>query len=579
MTRTTKNQGSPLSDSVKRPSRSRQTLVKNYHSAVTEQRIDVTPTGLEADLPKRDRSEPGPSIAHTHKDHIQQSENGQASPFNASGELSQAPNRDRVEVAHSVALSQQISPKGARLKPGTQLKHAHVIHSPETQARIEALSPEEQLTVTLDGGNTVKSQIRVLEAIERLTRDEKGFRLWTEPSWTGPDGKQKPKYLCKFCDHKEKTRQRARQHFVSRHVDHRDVGWVCPVDGCDYTMKHKRLDDLKKHHVIPKHEANYYRERGPARNVVGQGASSTSSDLRHYGPDISSTRSSNALYGSTISTSIPEPVVDAPTQVPKHPWETSSRPDLVQNRQETGGTRIRDARFHASAGPSKLSQRSFSKRLEKRLATPSGPSPQSSGTDTHFGQPPFVFPDPSVAEDMNRVESHLHPHPHMPSQIQSFPVGDHYWPPKFDAVNQFRSYAGGSADGLNQMPALVVEPDSQGHRSSAYPFTGQNMGGLRPYTDPERDTLYMQMRDGLPGHDPPASIGPMLQGEREFGPNQAASTTGLTPASDRRFVNDTSHYQWRGSQTSVPYTTTNQMPKESSPYTGASPSNDMWFFH
>ncbi|KIM29240.1 hypothetical protein M408DRAFT_23042, partial [Serendipita vermifera MAFF 305830] len=329
-----------------------------------------------------------------------------------------------------------------------------------------------------------------------------------------------------------------------------------------------------KHHVIPKHEANYYRERGPARNVVGQGASSTSSDLRHYGPDITSTWNPNAVYGNTISTSIPEPVVDAPTEIPKNPWETSSRPDIIQNRQEIGRTRIRDARLNASAGPSKLSQRSLSKRLEKRLATPSGPSPQGSGTDTRFSQPPFIFPNPSVAEDMNRVESQ--PHPHTPSQIQSFPVGDHYWPLQFDALDQFRSYAGDPANGLNQIPPSVVEPELQERRGSTYAFTGQNMGALRPHANPERDALYMQMRDGLPGHDPPAPVRSMIQGESGFGPSQSTSITGpnlATTTSDRHFVNDTSYHQWRGSQNSVPYTA---MRKESSPYTAVPPSNDIW---
>jgi hypothetical protein len=142
-----------------------------------------------------------------------------------------------------------------RLKP---LKIIPIMHSSSDQARIDALCKQEQQTVTIDGGNTSSSQLSVLDAIERIPfSDGQANRIWSEEKLKGGAGKRKIAYQCNQpkCEHYDLTAQKARQHFVSRHVE--EAGWLCPVEGCDHDHKHKRLDDLKTHHMVPTHMIKY----------------------------------------------------------------------------------------------------------------------------------------------------------------------------------------------------------------------------------------------------------------------------------------------------------------------------------
>ena len=155
---------------------------------------------------------------------------------------------------------------GSQFSPSREVRHGlndlqqvEVTHSPEHQARINALEKQEKKTVTFDGGNTEDSQLKVLNKIEGLRDKGAGKnRIWTT---TRQLGTKKYTYRCDWpeCGHEDSTAQKARQHFVSRHVE--GAGWVCPYPECGHKHPHKRLDDLKTHHMVPRHGVKYCRGR------------------------------------------------------------------------------------------------------------------------------------------------------------------------------------------------------------------------------------------------------------------------------------------------------------------------------
>lgn len=139
--------------------------------------------------------------------------------------------------------------------------------------RIQRLHPKERRIVTTDGGNTVETQLYVLDTLERHPADENNFRAWSmtrgPPRLEDNDGKERIWYWCKAldrktgerCRHSSSTLQRARQHFVSCAVD--ISCWTCPFQEiCQSPRKHKRYDDLKHHHIIPVHCVRYSRPKG-----------------------------------------------------------------------------------------------------------------------------------------------------------------------------------------------------------------------------------------------------------------------------------------------------------------------------
>jgi len=143
----------------------------------------------------------------------------------------------------------------------SSLENPKVVHTLENQIRIRHLSTREQAIVLTDGGNTVESQLRVLDTIELHPPDSNNKRVWFEVPLRLPSGKETIEYYCRVpsCDYREVKSQKARQHFVACHVA--EGCWGCSIDGCTHIGKYKRLDDLKHHHLVPLQGIDYTRSK------------------------------------------------------------------------------------------------------------------------------------------------------------------------------------------------------------------------------------------------------------------------------------------------------------------------------
>ena len=271
-----------------------------------------------------------------------------------------------------------------------KLEHHPVVHTRENDARIARLSAREQSIVLTDGGNSVEAQLRVLTAIEAFPPDEKNQRVWTEAMVPSPSGKDTIEYRCRAagCRHRDRKFQKARQHFVSTHVA--EPCWGCPVEGCPYTGKYKRLDDLKHHHVNPAHGVEYTRPKQQQSDLSGSAASSTSfggqaSQQLTNGPGEAASSSIApfpiAPPSSSTSLHIPGPstaaadvgvgagaTVGMEASVGMNHLQAPATLRLSPHVDRGASQRARGARKRISEGPSRVAQQRHSQRNTRVLA-------------------------------------------------------------------------------------------------------------------------------------------------------------------------------------------------------------------
>ena len=234
--------------------------------------------------------------------------------------------------------------------PRTLLEHRDVQHDAQTRLRIERLVSAERPIVTTDGGNSIESQLRVLDAIEQCPADEKNNRVWTKYQTVSTEGRKQVEYRCKALGHNGKvcgrthgTLQKARQHFVSGHVD--QPCWTCPIPDCPDPRKYKRLDDLKHHHIAPVHKIDYARPRNgvAVRRKLSVTSTMPNSDNVHTIDHDQAGRSTpSKSSSSTVEKARAAHVItrfESPSEARSHLARSCSIYDLLTNLKPTAHPR------------------------------------------------------------------------------------------------------------------------------------------------------------------------------------------------------------------------------------------------